>query len=180
MHEFEFPFVWFVFFAVSTACTTSGLAAVYIEKVFKTGEASLWVQNMHLSSWSILAVGGPCFSDSKRLQQNVFFGSGMSSYSWWCCCRLLGECQSPLCPSRRQYIKRFFFCTCDHFDVFRVALHFVMGIGIACILISIQAQTREGGYREVPTVPIDVELSHVSVIRRADASPETAKTVPAA
>lgn len=63
-------------------------------------------------------------------------------------------------------------------------------LGIACILFSIylysrgltsQAQSREGGYSEVPTVPIqDVELSDASVMGRGDASPETAKTVLAA
>jgi len=46
---------WIGFAAVSTACVTSGLAAVYTEKVFKSGETSMWVRNMHLAAWSLLA-----------------------------------------------------------------------------------------------------------------------------
>ena len=190
--------LWFGFFAVSIACTTSGLAAVYIEKVFKTGEASLWVQNMHLSSWSILGVGGAMFfSDSKKIQQNGFFWKWDGIVCLVVLLQALGGMAVAVVSKYADSISKGFasalaiiltcFASFIFFDT-QPSLHFVMGI--ACILISIhlysrgltsQAQNREGGYREVPTVPIqDVELSDACVIGRADASPETAKTVPAA
>ena len=87
---------------------------------------------------------GPCFfQTAKKISRMFFFGSGMSSYVWLFVAGPWGHGSRRCIQVRRQYIKRFCFCTCDRFDVFRIvhfpdtqpSLHFVMGI--ACILISI-------------------------------------------
>eukprot|EP00435_Cladocopium_sp_Y103_P003407 s3782_g1.t1 len=65
---------WIGFLAVTTACMTSGLAAVYTEKIFKTGNTSLWVRNMHLASWSLMAVGSSmAMTDGAKISQKGFF-----------------------------------------------------------------------------------------------------------
>jgi len=65
---------WIGFLAVTTACMTSGLAAVYTEKVFKTGNTSLWVRNMHLASWSLMAVGSSmAATDGSKISHSGFF-----------------------------------------------------------------------------------------------------------
>ena len=63
--------------------------------IFPPGPSWLWV--------------GPCFfsfSDSQKIQQNVFFGNGMAWYVWWYCCRPLGAWQSPLCPSTQRVYQK--------------------------------------------------------------------------
>lgn len=65
---------WMGFLAVTTACMTSGLAAVYTEKIFKTGNTSLWVRNMHLAAWSLMAVGSSmALTDGAKIGQKGFF-----------------------------------------------------------------------------------------------------------
>ncbi|KZP19514.1 nucleotide-sugar transporter [Athelia psychrophila] len=43
------------FLAVAAACFTSGLAGVYFEMVLKNSQADLWVRNVQLSAFSLLA-----------------------------------------------------------------------------------------------------------------------------
>jgi len=65
---------WIGFLAVTTACVTSGLAAVYTEKIFKTGNTSLWVRNMHLASWSLVAVGASMYAtEGAKISHKGFF-----------------------------------------------------------------------------------------------------------
>ncbi|CAE8617161.1 unnamed protein product [Polarella glacialis] len=66
---------WIGFVAVTVACLTSGLAAVVTEKLFKSGNTSLWVRNMHLAFWSLVAgVGGMAFSpDGAAILEKGFF-----------------------------------------------------------------------------------------------------------
>lgn len=65
---------WMGFLAVTTACMTSGLAAAYTEKIFKTGNTSLWVRNMHLAAWSLMAVGSSmALTDGAKIGQKGFF-----------------------------------------------------------------------------------------------------------
>jgi len=62
------------FAAVSTACVTSGLAAVYTEKVFKSGDTSMWVRNMHLALWSMHAGGAGIYAkDWEAVRSKGFF-----------------------------------------------------------------------------------------------------------
>lgn len=102
--------LWFGFFAVSTVCAISGLAAVYIEKVFKTGEASLWVQNMHLSSWSILAVGGAMFfflfQTAKRFNKMFFLEMGWRGMFGGIVAGPWGHGSLRCVQVHREYIKR--------------------------------------------------------------------------
>eukprot|EP00438_Fugacium_kawagutii_P012718 Skav208561 [mRNA] locus=scaffold2731:35631:36698:- [translate_table: standard] len=65
---------WKGFTAVTISCLTSGLAAAYTEKVFKTGNTSLWVRNMHLASWSLIAVGSTMgYADGLKITEKGFF-----------------------------------------------------------------------------------------------------------
>lgn len=65
---------WVGFLAVSVACITSGLAAVYTEKVFKSGNSSLWVRNMHLAGWSLVAISwGLVANDGSKIREKGFF-----------------------------------------------------------------------------------------------------------
>ena len=120
--------------------------------IFPPGPSWVWV--------------GPCFfQTAKKFSRMFFFGSVMSSYVWLCCCRPLGVMAvavvSKYADSTADSISKGFvsafaiILTC--FASFLFSIH-NLPYTLACILISIhlysfrltsQAQSHEGGYREV-------------------------------
>lgn len=60
------------FFAVITACVTSGLAGVYFEKVLKASSADLWVRNVQLSTFSLIPAITPVFLHCFKSSQGGF------------------------------------------------------------------------------------------------------------
>lgn len=61
--------------AVTVACTISGLAGVYFEKVLKGSSTSLWVRNIQLSFFSLFPAFfiGVALKDGREIMQRGFF-----------------------------------------------------------------------------------------------------------
>jgi len=69
--------------AVSIACTISGLAGVYFEKVLKGSSTSLWVRNIQLSFYSLFPAFfiGVVLKDGREIMQRGFF-DGYNGVVW--------------------------------------------------------------------------------------------------
>lgn len=68
--------------ALLVACFTSGFAGVYTEKLLKQTLASLWIRNIQLAFWSILAGLFAVYTeDGAAVQENGFF-QGYTRVVW--------------------------------------------------------------------------------------------------
>lgn len=69
--------------AVVLACTISGLAGVYFEKVLKNTSATLWVRNVQLSFYSLFPAFfiGVLYKDGAAIAERGFF-AGYNSIVW--------------------------------------------------------------------------------------------------
>lgn len=69
--------------AVAIACTISGLAGVYFEKVLKGSSTTLWVRNIQLSFYSLFPAFfiGVVFKDGSGIVQRGFF-DGYNGVVW--------------------------------------------------------------------------------------------------
>lgn len=69
--------------AVAIACTISGLAGVYFEKVLKGSSATLWVRNIQLSFYSLFPAFfiGVVFMDGSEIMRRGFF-DGYNGVVW--------------------------------------------------------------------------------------------------
>eukprot|EP00928_Gymnodinium_smaydae_P038515 TRINITY_DN26553_c0_g1_i1.p1 TRINITY_DN26553_c0_g1~~TRINITY_DN26553_c0_g1_i1.p1 ORF type:complete len:430 (-),score=105.68 TRINITY_DN26553_c0_g1_i1:345-1451(-) len=68
--------------AVLSACMTSGLAGVYLEKILKQSDASIWVRNIQLGFFgAILAMLGCFLTDGARIRADGFL-QGYSPLVW--------------------------------------------------------------------------------------------------
>ncbi|CAK8985599.1 UDP-N-acetylglucosamine transporter (Golgi UDP-GlcNAc transporter) (Solute carrier family 35 member A3), partial [Durusdinium trenchii] len=161
--------VWVGFLAVTTACVTSGLAAVYTEKIFKTGNTSLWVRNMHLAAWSLLAVGGAMYlKDGSKISQKGFFFRWDLIVCIVVLLQALGGMAVAVVAKYADNISKGFatavsiILTCIAsvfmFDLLPSA-HFILGT--ALVLLSLYLYTRKGpgavqhGYLEVRTKDVE-------------------------
>jgi UDP-sugar transporter A1/2/3 len=74
------------FFAVVSACFTSGLAGVYFEMVLKNSQADLWVRNVQLSLFSLLPALAPVFLTQRAsisFVGNGFFSTLFDNFGAW-------------------------------------------------------------------------------------------------
>lgn len=61
-------------FAVFSACITSGLAGVYLEKLIKENKTTLWIRNMQLAMYGVLLGGlGAFWKDGDTIARVGFF-----------------------------------------------------------------------------------------------------------
>jgi len=68
--------------AVLSACITSGLAGVYLEKILKQSDASIWLRNIQLAFFGAILAFILCFAkDSSKIQQDGFL-QGYNSLVW--------------------------------------------------------------------------------------------------
>ncbi|CAK9046457.1 UDP-N-acetylglucosamine transporter (Golgi UDP-GlcNAc transporter) (Solute carrier family 35 member A3) [Durusdinium trenchii] len=68
--------------AVISACFTSGLAGVYLEKILKQTDSSIWMRNIQLAFFGgILAFIGCYVQDGKKIAENGFM-QGYSGLVW--------------------------------------------------------------------------------------------------
>mmetsp|Transcript_57030 Transcript_57030/g.158820 ORF Transcript_57030/g.158820 Transcript_57030/m.158820 type:complete len:365 (-) Transcript_57030:142-1236(-) len=68
--------------AVLSACVTSGLAGVYLEKILKQSDASIWMRNIQLALLgSFVAFAGAWWQDGDKIQLGGFL-QGYSSLVW--------------------------------------------------------------------------------------------------
>merc|ERR1712190_145793 len=68
--------------AVLSACVTSGLAGVYLEKILKQSDASIWLRNIQLGSiGAVLALLGCFVQDGAQIREYGFM-QGYSSMVW--------------------------------------------------------------------------------------------------
>eukprot|EP00439_Symbiodinium_sp_Y106_P060123 s1213_g8.t2 len=68
--------------AVLSACATSGLAGVYLEKILKQTDSSIWMRNIQLAFFGgILAYIGCYMQDGDQIRQDGFL-QGYSSLVW--------------------------------------------------------------------------------------------------
>lgn len=64
---------WLGFAAVLTACFTSGLASVYLEKILKQTDASIWIRNVQLGFFgAVMALFGAFSADGARIREGGF------------------------------------------------------------------------------------------------------------
>lgn len=70
------------FFAVFGGCMTSGLGGVYLEKMLKQSEMSIWMRNIQLAlSGCLFAIGAALMQDYKAIWENGF-NQGYSLLVW--------------------------------------------------------------------------------------------------
>lgn len=68
--------------AVLSACVTSGLAGVYLEKLLKQTDASVWLRNIQLALFGSLSAFVGCFlTDGPKIQQDGFM-QGYTGLVW--------------------------------------------------------------------------------------------------
>lgn len=68
--------------AVLSACITSGLAGVYLEKILKQSDASIWLRNIQLGSFGALMALVGCYgTDGAQIMQDGFM-QGYNSLVW--------------------------------------------------------------------------------------------------
>jgi len=69
------------FLSVIVACSSSGIAGVYFEKILKKGKATLWIRNIQLSFFSVIPgyLIGCLLLDGKIIKEKGFFGG----YTRW-------------------------------------------------------------------------------------------------
>eukprot|EP00931_Biecheleriopsis_adriatica_P077914 TRINITY_DN51391_c0_g1_i1.p1 TRINITY_DN51391_c0_g1~~TRINITY_DN51391_c0_g1_i1.p1 ORF type:complete len:352 (+),score=54.56 TRINITY_DN51391_c0_g1_i1:42-1097(+) len=68
--------------AVLSACVTSGLAGVYLEKILKQRDSSIWMRNIQLAFFGgILAFLGCFLQDGEKIMQDGFM-QGYSTLVW--------------------------------------------------------------------------------------------------
>lgn len=69
--------------AVLSACMTSGLAGVYLEKILKQSDASIWLRNIQLATFGAVTGLVGCFGkDYAAIQENGFM-QGYSGLVWF-------------------------------------------------------------------------------------------------
>lgn len=115
------------FLAVLTACFTSGLASVYLEKILKQTTASIWIRNVQLGFFgSVMAFAGAMCSDGRLLLEQGF----TQGYSFRVVCVILmNACGGLLCAAVLKYADNILRC-------FSVALSIIL----TCVLSSIVLQ----------------------------------------
>jgi len=68
--------------AVLSACVTSGLAGVYLEKILKQTDASIWLRNIQLAFFgAVMSLIGAFVQDGAKIQQDGFM-QGYSGLVW--------------------------------------------------------------------------------------------------
>merc|ERR1712178_429734 len=68
--------------AILSACVTSGLAGVYLEKILRQTDASIWLRNIQLALFGAIAAFVGCFiTDGAKIQQDGFM-QGYNSLVW--------------------------------------------------------------------------------------------------
>ena len=59
--------------AVLSACMTSGLAGVYLEKILKQSSTSIWLRNMQLALFGVvISLGGCLLQDGSKISDAGF------------------------------------------------------------------------------------------------------------
>ncbi|RPB03947.1 nucleotide-sugar transporter [Choiromyces venosus 120613-1] len=127
--------------SVAVACTISGLAGVYFEKVLKGSNTTLWVRNVQLSFYSLFPAFfiGVVAKDGKEILERGFF-DGYNNVVWSAIgCQALGGIVVALCVNYADNIaKNFatsisillsFIASIYCFD-FEVTVNFMIGAGI--------------------------------------------------
>merc|ERR1712039_648752 len=68
--------------AVLSACVTSGLAGVYLEKILKQTDASIWLRNIQLAMFgAVLGFLGALWQDGEKIRKDGFM-QGYSQLVW--------------------------------------------------------------------------------------------------
>jgi len=68
--------------AVLSACVTSGLAGVYLEKILKQTDASIWLRNIQLGSIGALVALAGCFMQDGAAIREAGFMQGYCGLVW--------------------------------------------------------------------------------------------------
>lgn len=111
------------FMAVLTACFTSGLASVYLEKILKQTSASIWVRNVQLGFFGgVMALFGALSADGAKIMEGGF----TQGYNYRVLCVIaMNACGGLLCAAVLKYADNILRC-------FSVALSIIL----TCILSS--------------------------------------------
>jgi UDP-sugar transporter A1/2/3 len=111
------------FVAVLTACATSGLASVYLEKILKQTSASIWVRNVQLGFFgAVMALFGSLSTDGAKIMEGGF----TQGYDFRVLCVIaMNACGGLLCAAVLKYADNILRC-------FSVALSIIL----TCVLSS--------------------------------------------
>ncbi|RPB11885.1 nucleotide-sugar transporter [Morchella conica CCBAS932] len=131
-------------FAVAIACTISGLAGVYFEKVLKGSSATLWVRNIQLSFYSLFPAFfiGVVFVDGSEIMRRGFF-DGYNGVVWTAIAfQAAGGIVVALCVNFADNIAKNFATSISilisclasvYFFDFEVTINFMIGSGVVLL-----------------------------------------------
>ena len=154
--------------AVISACTLSGLAGVYFEKVLKGSKNSLWTLNLQLSFFSLFPalLLGVLVKDGQAIARDGYF-YGYNYVVWMAiCCHALGGLLVAMCVAYADNIMKNFATSISilisalasvYFFEFVVTLNFVVGAVIVLGATFMYGMADEGTPKEKSTDETEME-----------------------
>ncbi|EWC44786.1 hypothetical protein DRE_06424 [Drechslerella stenobrocha 248] len=154
--------------AVIVACTISGLAGVYFEKVLKGTSATLWVRNVQLSFYSLFPAFfiGVAWKDGSEIARRGFF-SGYNGVVWTAIAfQALGGIVVALCVNYADNIAKNFATSISiilsciasiYFFDFQVSAQFL--VGSLVVLFATYLYSRADGEKPVIYVPLEKTIT---------------------
>ncbi|CAE8623181.1 unnamed protein product, partial [Polarella glacialis] len=165
--------------AVLSACVTSGLAGVYLEKILKQTDASIWMRNIQLASFGgLLALIGAFLQDGEKILQDGLL-QGYSPLVW--CVILLQAVGGLVVAAVLKYADNILKCFGNALSIviscmmsavflqeFSPDLLFVLGT----VLVLVATTLYSIG------VPMSIQLFWRRAMREGHKSEDSAKTIP--
>ncbi|KAF3916579.1 hypothetical protein ABW20_dc0102898 [Dactylellina cionopaga] len=164
--------------AVIVACTISGLAGVYFEKVLKGTSATLWVRNVQLSFYSLFPAFfvGVVWKDGAEIAQRGFF-DGYNGIVWTAIAfQALGGIVVALCVNYADNIAKNFATSISiilscvasiYFFDFKVSAQFMIGSSIVLFATYLYSKTDS----EKPPVYVPLEKTTTESIYPLESKP---------
>ncbi|OLL22076.1 UDP-galactose transporter [Neolecta irregularis DAH-3] len=157
---------------VLTACTISGIAGVYFEKVLKGSQTSLWIRNIQLSFYSLFPalLLGVIAKDGGEIVENGFF-YGYNAAVWFAIfCQAFGGILVALCVAYADNIMKGFatsisilisFAASVYLFEFKVTVNFLIGallVLAATYMYSLPDQQKE----RYESLPMTEDVNHTT------------------
>lgn len=155
-------------FAVAIACTISGLAGVYFEKVLKGSSATLWVRNIQLSFYSLFPAFfiGVVFLDGSEIMRRGFF-DGYNGVVWTAIAfQAAGGIVVALCVNFADNIAKNFATSISilisclasiYFFDFEVTINFMIGSGVVLLATWLYSKPESTTNDYIPLEKTEVE-----------------------
>ncbi|KAF3921081.1 hypothetical protein AA313_de0206329 [Arthrobotrys entomopaga] len=173
--------------AVIIACTISGLAGVYFEKVLKEASATVWIRNIQLSFYSLFPAFfvGIVIKDGAEISERGFF-SGYNGVVWTAICfQAMGGIVVALCVNYADNIAKNFAtsisiimsCIASVY-YFNFVITFNFFIGSSIVIFATYLYSKSDGEKITEKAPIatytplrkDDSRVHESIVERGEAT----------